>query len=98
LTIFEINKCQLANFIYSVINKLVPSKLLNFFTLTSQVHSHEIRGRLNLQSVFAKNNTHKLSLTVRSPDFWNKIPIKIREAPTVEKFKKSFKEYLTCER
>ena len=92
--IMDINKIQIAKFIYQTLNKATPTYFTDWFKMTAVVHNHSTRSSSKLFHKPAKSNTRKFCITVRGPLIWNDIPEEIRFSSTisifVHKLKKSF--------
>jgi len=95
LSVYEINKCQIASFTYKTLNNLSPLCFKAFFTQISNVHSHNTRAesRNDLFTKPAKTNSRKFAISVRAPVIWNDIPITIRNSSSVSQFSINLKKF-----
>ena len=67
LPIHSIYKCQVACFVFSHMNNLLPASFSSSFHFNFEYHDHFTRSRLNLHKVFAKY----LSICSQAPSIWN---------------------------
>ena len=71
--------------------------ILIFQIIISDVHHYRTRSRTN-QNLFIprpRTNQHgKFSVRYAAADFWKKIPLNIKNAASLQSFRKDFKEYL----
>ena len=89
---------QLAVTMYKIHNYLSPSYLRRIFTNTSNVQSHNLRNsELNYYVRRPRMESAKGSLHCRGSVLWNKIPSEIRNLPSLNVFKTSFRgrDYLS---
>ena len=79
-------------FLWKIQNKQTPQYLNNYFTATSEIHTHNTRfstrGSIYLQ------RSHPKSLNNIGPKIWNEIPQHIRDASSLFSFKKSILAYI----
>ena len=70
-------------------------KNLENFTIRSSLHNYETRSRDSYDTLFQRLTlTRRQSLEFKGPENWNSIPLYIKVAPSLDIFKKSYKEYL----
>ena len=62
LPIFSLYKFQISAFVFSHINKLLPSALSSLFQFNFECHSHQTRSRFNLHKQFFSSVTSTRSL------------------------------------
>ena len=76
-------------------NKLVPSNLLELFTITRVVHHYNTRSSSsgNFFINYSRLNHHKNSFSILGTKVWNSLPESIRQL-TKHKFKKTIEEIL----
>ena len=94
LPIFSLYKFQISAFVFSHINKLLPSALSSLFQFNFECHSHQTRSRFNLHKQFLKCN---FSLRSQAPAVWNSLPLPLRESLNVSNFKWKLKAYFLTE-
>ena len=90
----DINKIQIAKFIYQTLNKATPAYFIDWFKMTTVVHNHSTRSSNKLFHKPAKSNMRKFCITVSGPIIWNDIPEEIRFSSTVSVFVRKLKNYL----
>ena len=95
-SVYDLNNILVTNFVYSAINKILPSIFDTFFTLTRNIHTHDSRRKSNLQTVLATSNVRKFSLAVRGVSLWNSLPDDVKESPSLAQFKRTYRESLSC--
>ena len=82
---------QLAVTMYKIHNNLSPSYLRRIFTNTN-IHSHNLRNsELNYYVPRPRTESAKGSLHYRGSVVWNKISSEIRNLPSLNVFKTSFR-------
>ena len=95
-SVYDLNNILVTNFVYSAINKILPSIFDTFFTLTRNIHTHDSRRKSNLQTVLATSNVRKFSLAVRGVSLWNSLPDDVKESPSLAQFNRTYRESLSC--
>ena len=95
LSVFDLNKWQIAKFVYQALNKISPSCFHQMFSFTSSAHSHNTRSDAahNLFIQQAKYNLRKFSISVRGPEIWNELPITCRLVSSIDTFYSKIKQY-----
>ena len=94
LCITDINKLQVAKFVYSSLNKLLPRCFNTYFSNVLNVHSHYTRNAKQLYSHFACTNIRKFFITNSGPLIWNGIPDNIKSSLSLASFNKAYRNYL----
>ena len=96
LSIYDINKFQIAKFIYQVLNKLSPSSFYPMFSLVSSIHSYNTRAEETQKLVLkhAKTNIRKFAISIHGPQVWNELPEHIKTLSTIDLFHIKLKKYL----
>ena len=94
LTIFEINKLQIACFMYRIYNNNVPSFFSNMFCVNSNVHCHYTRQSKNYHINSCRTTLVKRTLRISGAVLWNSLDINIRTVPSLSTFKKQYKARL----
>ena len=94
-SIFDINKIQIANFVYQSLHDLTPPCFKNMFTMSSLIHSHGTRAeqRHDLFYKQARTNCRKFATSVIGPEIWNNIPTSIRQLDSLTKFTSKLKQH-----
>ena len=57
LTLVDINKFQIAIFVFKSLNYLLPSVFMDYFKCNSELHSHFTRSANNLHTIRHNSNT-----------------------------------------
>jgi len=95
LNIYYLCLSQILTFVYKSINHLLPSHCTNYFTRTTDIHSHATRGHIyNLYLINVHKTCRANSLTFRGPKYWKTLPDFIRSATSLSMFKNRLKQYL----
>jgi len=97
LTILGINRLQIGLFMYRYHNNLLPPCFNNYFKLASSVHQHYTRHAADYRPDFARINPKLFSIKCQGPITWNSLPLDITSLPTLSRFKRALKLYLTEE-
>lgn len=96
---FQANKLQMGEVVYKHQNNLVPRIYHCYFSNISYIHHYHTRSRTN-QNVFTPrprntcNQYCKFSVRYAAADFWNKVPLNIKNAASLKSFRKQLKEFL----
>ena len=93
LSVYDINKYQIASLVYTALNNLSPPYLQNLFNPVANIHSYNTRAetRNNLFTRPAKTTQRKFATSVRATTVWNSIPDSIRNSDTLHLFSKNLK-------
>ena len=101
LTFYDIYKYQLGVFMFLCYNKILPSCILNYFTLNLTIHSYVTRNAQKFHLPKVRTSLSHKSLLFQGPLLWNSLPDDIRESKSLNVFKMKYKQYLintyTCE-
>jgi exonuclease III len=94
LKIKQIRVLQIGDFIYRYEHNLLPASFMGYFTLGSQIHTHNTRRATSYRPSRARTNTRKFSMKSSGPQLWNTIPLEIRLSGNRSRFKKRLRTYL----
>jgi len=95
LNIYDICLTQILTYVYKSVNLLHPTHITNYFTRTSDIHLHNTRShKHDLYIHSAKKCCRVNSLMCTGPIYWNKLPKRLRTAPSIRVFKKHLKQHL----
>ena len=94
LTIPQINKLLICEFVYRFINNTLPSTFSSYFSNISDIHSHYTRSSNCLSRSYARTNTRYFTIRCAGPPAWNKLPKPIRNLPSLPLFKKKIRALL----
>ena len=86
---FNFNKCV---FMYKILNNMVPEYLTNHFQ-SQNIQSRTSRNR-TIQLPLPRIDLFKTSLSFSGISLWNKLPLGIKQAPTLKNFKKTLVAFL----
>ena len=84
LNIFNIYKYLVSCFVFLHMQKFLPSPLSSLFVLNSDCHQYLTRQKDNLQ---IHSHKYSFSLRVHVPQFWNDIPLSLRNSLTLSSYK-----------
>ena len=87
LKLFDINKLQIAVFMYKSTNT-------DYITTLLPQHNYPTRSRDNLRVPQHNLSLFQRSLAYSGPKIWNSVPDYIRLLPTLRSFKKHYKKYI----
>ena len=81
---------------YKALNNLTPSYISDLLTPTALVYNRTLRSTENGALVIPKTNTsfYTGSFTCSAPKLWNTFPTSIRQAPSLNTFKRTLKEHI----
>ena len=79
---------------FKIVNMLCPEGLQNKFIERSALSNYKTRNMKNLHIQKLKLEHTKRSFLYTAPNTWNSIPQAIRNAKTIERFKKELKSHL----
>lgn len=94
LTVCDINRLQIACFMYGAMHNLIPQYFGAMFTLNSNVHSYLTRQNNDFHLAKFKSNISKFNIRVQGPLLWNSLPTELRTLPHLGLFKRHCKMYL----
>ena len=83
---------------YKALNNLTPSYISDLLTPTALVYNRTLRSTENGALVIPKTNTsfYTGSFTCSAPKLWNTFPTSIRQAPSLNTFKRTLKEHIAA--
>ena len=90
----QINKLELATFMFKFKNDVLPGSFNNLFRLNSQIHNYNTRSsnKFHLWSVTSQNDVQ--SITHTGPRIWNTIPDNLTQLRFLSAFKREYKFHL----
>ena len=91
LTISDISKLQLSEFMYKSYNNLLPNVLQHLFIINAKVHSYGTRQANNYHLSSVNTSLRKSSISTRGPKTWNAIPNIVKYAASLHIFKSKLK-------
>ena len=94
LSIHDIFKLQIASFMYMYFNHQLPTLFSNLFTLNSNYHNYNTRHQSDIRIPLFKYKLCRQSINLYGPKLWHSIPPFIKASPTLQTFKRKFKDFL----
>lgn len=85
------NTCIL---VYKIVNNRAPDYLTREIRLTGNDHNYNTRNRGQIEIKYCRKKTAEKSLTQSGVRMYNQLPNEIRNAETVNSFKRKLKEYV----
>ena len=95
LKIAQIKQLQINEFMHRYTYNTLPSSHANFYSLASDIHSHNTRILASYRSEFARTNTRKFSIRCVGPEEWNRVPQDLRSISNLKLFKHQLRLWLT---
>ena len=94
LSVADINKLQVAVFMYSYHSNLLPLSFKNLFTFNYAIHNHKTRMSKSLHLPLFKYNFSRTTVKFTGAKNWNEMPNKIKNSKTLNQFRRIYKDYL----
>lgn len=94
LKISDVNKLQVACFVYKGVHHTLPSSFNNYFTLNSAVHDYNTRISSGVHLLQSRIVARHFSIKFHGARVWNSVPIEIRLSLSEHIFKKKLKLFL----
>jgi hypothetical protein len=94
LSLTQLNKLNIAKFVFLVLKGLTPDIFQSFFTLCKNVtlQSTRLQGNIFIRSV--NTNIRKMFVAYNGSILWNKLPEPIRNIASLSSFKREIKALL----
>ena len=80
---------------FKAMNNLLPAAFTNFFTLNSNVHSHETRSSSNIHVLGFSLNVRQASIKCHCTSVLNTLPLAVRLSTTFTIFKRCLRCNIT---
>jgi hypothetical protein len=94
LKLNDINKHQTSCFMYKAINNQLPHFFKGYFKLNKDVHHYHTRQFQNIHITNARTLKRKFSVKSHGPSVWNSLPNFLKDKPSFNTFRNSYKEHL----
>jgi len=94
LDIYQINRFQIAKFMYYYHNNLLPPLFFNLFFTNSQIHGYSTRTTNNYRVHHCRTYLKEFTILYQGPKIWNSLPVTITSLPSFPNFKKKLQEFL----
>lgn len=91
LTINDVSRNQLLQFVFKSRHKLIPKAFQNLFITNDKVHCYNTRQANNYHLHTVHTNLRKQSPGFRGAKLWNELPDDIKESTTLPEFKHKVK-------
>ena len=88
LTIPQINKLQICEFMYRFVNNTLPPTFSSYLSNMSDIHSHHTRSSNSMSRTYARTNTRYFTIRCAGSPAWNNLLKPIRNLPSLPLFKK----------
>ena len=97
LNINPIKFNQTCEFVYKFHNNLLPPSFVDYFSLTSKIHSHNTRNNddSRYRTIRTRTNIRKFAIQSQGPITWNSLPRSIRAATSLIQFKRLVRAHTT---
>ena len=92
LPVYQLGICM-----YSYCNNMLPSSFNDLFQTNNAVHEYNTRIAKHLRVRFGKTNFSQSIVTCKGPLIWNALPDYVKEAKTLNTFKRRLKQMLMQE-
>ena len=79
---------------YKYTNNMLPVNFKDFFIAVDDVHNYNTRRKGKLYHNMAKTSIYQNTVRVNGPRLWNNLNTNIRSYPSLNSFKRAFKDYL----
>ena len=94
LNIFDINKFQIACFMYKFNRNLLPVNFNMFFQTNEQIHHHDTRGKSNIHFISHNTTMRSFSIRVQRPLLWNSLDPLIKHCKSHNSIKNTIKRHI----
>ena len=94
LSVSDINKLQVAVFMYSYHSNLLPLTFRNLFIFNYAIHNYKTRTSKCLHLPLFKYNFSRTTVKFTGTKIWNELPNKIKNSKTLNQFRRLFKDFL----
>ena len=94
LNIYDLNKLQIALFMYRYNNKTLPNSFSKYFSKHSDVHKYNTRNAQKYITTRPTTSLIKYSIKYTGPKTWNILKSKLTQCKSIKVFKSIMKEEL----
>lgn len=97
LTVYDINKLQIATFVYSCLQNSSNSSnsiFNNFFIRNNQIHIYQTRNASKIHFPKVRTTARMFSIYFRGGQIWNNLPTSITTINSLHQFKIAYKKLL----
>ena len=93
LNLFDINKHQVAKFMYLLKYNLLPMSICELFQKISNVHQHYTRSSHSYWHSHEMSRARCFSVFITGPKIWDSLPVDIKNILLLHRFSKSIKNF-----
>ena len=94
LLVDEVNRLEIATFMYKFYNNRLPVKLSKLFIINSKIHTHNTRQANDCHLQGRHTKLGQFSISFQGPKIWNEINTKIGDCKSLFLFQKILKRHL----
>ena len=94
LDIFQVNKFEIAKFMFYYKNNFLSPLLLNLFVTNSQIHNYGTRTASNYRTHLCRTNLKQFTIIYQGSKIWNSIPVSVTRSSKFLSFKTKMQEFL----
>ena len=94
LTVYDINKLQIALHMYKIINRLISYNEHFDFRTNFQIHDHDTRQKNDIHQAYCRTQTRQNTLQFQGPKLWNALPTELKNVTPISHFKRKLKLHL----
>ena len=94
LNVFDLYKLRLAIFMFSCQRQILPLSLTRYVSINSSIHSHCTRSNADFHIPYARTSVSQKTIYYAGPKLWNALPPYLKSAPSLNVFKRQYKERL----
>ena len=87
LTVYELGRLQLGEFMYRSEKGLLPNSLQNWFRYNSDVHCYNTRNSKNLHSIYYRTATGQRSVKYQGYLTWSTLDDSLKHSASLRQFK-----------
>jgi hypothetical protein len=94
LNIYDLNKLQIALFMFRFKEHSLPNPFSNYFSKHSDIHNYNTRNAKKYITIKPITNLAKYSIKYSGPKIWNSLNTNLTESKSIYSFKSSLKQEL----
>jgi len=94
LSVHDVNKLQVASFMYGAMHDLLPKYFCNMFMLNSVIHRYFTRQCNKVHITSHRLNIRRFSVQIYGPKLWNSLPPTLLHASNIFVFKRLYRRHL----
>ena len=95
LNVYDINRLNIAIFMFMCSRGLLPSPITSKFILNSNIHNYNTRNAVEYHLPKVRTNISKFTIFYKGPHLWSTIPNHLKNQPSLNSFKRSFRLFLS---